>query len=271
MDTENEYKKIKTFFITLFSITGVFVTIIAIFSYKDLMALRKDYNDRLEKTESQIKELVQTSERVIDRTENRGVKEIENIKYSVNSIARQEAVDKINETFKYGNIQDLVESAAKKSINEELDKIIETKIKQTENEIYDLIETSLSLTIYMNEITWGDSHGLKELKMIVKNEPNSQKGKLAKKILKIKSNDYRLYYERENGKNLNKYLDQLEIKKENRDNKSQLSKELVNLILSKEDELSTIAIGTMALELLGYGPFEIFEKSEIIKLKEELK
>lgn len=267
MDANREYKQIKSFFLIIFSIFSVFVTIILFLTYKDFASLKEDYNLRVEKIEKQVNDLKEYSEKVLEKTESKGINEIENVKNSVSNIAKDEAYKRINETFQHDNIEAYIDEAAKKSIDEKINNYIEQKVLKAEQEINGTIEASLSLSMYMNMMYSGDPQGLTMLQGIVEKEPYSKKGMLALKIIKIKSDDYRSYFENQYKGNTDKYLQYLNINTELKKDKNQLVDTLITIILTKDQGLHEITAATLALEKLGYGPFDIFNLSQISDLK----
>lgn len=272
MDANREYKQIKSFFIIIFSIFSFFVTIILFLTFRDFNSLKEDYKSKVEKLEKHVDDLQQYSEKVIDKTESRGIGEIEGIKSSVSNIAKEEAINRINETFQYRNIEAYIDEAAKRTIDEKINQYVEKRVKDAESEIYATIEASLSLSEYMNMMSLGDPQGLVMLQKIIETEPNTQKGILASKVINIKSEDYRRYFENQYGDNLSKYLDYLEIKPETRSDKKQLTNTLIKIIQRKDQGLHEITSATIALEKMGYGHFDVFnfQQIETLKIKEKI-
>ena len=271
MDANREYKQIKSFFVIIFSIFSFFVTIILFLTFRDFNSLKEDYKSKVEKLEKHVEDLQQYSEKVIDKTESRGIGEIESIKSSVSNIAKEEAINRINETFQNRNIEQYIDDAAKRSIDERINQYVEKKVNAAENEINATIEASLSLSMYMDTMFMGDRQGLDMLLKITEKEPNTQRGVLASKIIKIKSEDYRKYFENQFGDNLSKYLDYLQIKAEVRKDKMQLTDTLINIIENKNQGLHEITCATISLEKLGYGHFDLFNLKQIATLKKRIK
>lgn len=268
MDFEKEYKHIKSFAIAIFTLTGIFISVILYFTHRDVLSLKKEYTARLEMIENKVVRIADESKTIIQTTETRSVKELERIKNSAENIAKEEALNRVSEAFKYGNIEQMIEHAAKEAMSEKVDELIERKLKETEKELNDLVEISIQLNWYLEMMTNGDREGLKKLEEIIEKNPYSDKASLARKIIQVKGDDYREYYN--NNVDLDKYLNDLTIDESIRSDSTKLAILLVDKILADDVWLHDIAANTLALEKLGFGPFRMFDLEAIKELQKKL-
>src|ERR1700683_3399819 len=151
MDAEKEFKYIKSFFITVVSITGICVIILLGFSYKDSQSFREEQEKKSERLDKEITDRLSYLEQIIDKTESRGIREIDNIKNTTQLTAHNAAIEKINETFKNNNIEGIIEKSARVAVETQLDKIVEKKVSDTETRLDELSEADLNLNNDISE------------------------------------------------------------------------------------------------------------------------
>ena len=285
-EEQRHYENIISFFKWSLGITGTFFLVIltaaGILFFKDRHDLNDDIKSYLKESKDQIREMTNEARGSLNDTKNQyehltnelqldAERNLSEIRNEAKILAINTSQKKVIETFKENNIQQIIDDAAKRSIDERVNQYIEKKVNDAESEIYTTIETSLRLSGYMDLMFMGNREGLDKLQKIAEKEPNTKSGLLANKIIKIKSEDYREYFQSNYGENLSKYLDYLEIPLDIRKDKVQLVDTLIKIIEKENQGLHEIACATIALEKLGYGHFDVFNFNQISILKKRIK
>lgn len=268
MKAEKELKQIKGFFIIVVSITAACVSIVSYCTYQDLQSLRKEYASRLEIQDSRVKEIYTRAQQAVADIEKRGEKEIELLKTTVLEVAKKEAYKQIEVAYKYGSIEKKIEEAARNTFDDELERLIAIKLKESDEKLDKLFNDMTELSLHLVNLNDNHTEGYFALIKIRNQSPNSQKGRLADRIIWKK-----LDLLEKNYKNESDNLDEL-IRKtvgcRNGYKKAENVKLELAKIINSTNSIYDLFRSVVALQLLGYSDLKLDDIDRFKEILEEL-
>jgi hypothetical protein len=277
---EIEYRKLINLFKYLITASGIviggIIGVAMYYSYHDLKELKQELKDEIGEMKKDINSLKSYAQNTIDETQDRTYKQLSILKDEAKLLALNSTRERVNEAFKDGNIQYLVEKTAKEELKDKLDKIVQSETERLEL-ILDEIPT---LTVAYDQIRCGNRSYLDTLYSIQKNSDHGILRDMAKALILQKGRDYEdseaeVYpfddniasRDSLNRKLLKDALKQFKIKSVPDKNKKEIL-DLIKIIETDKDLYKVMAATIILREMLNT-KIEMFdfEKIESIKIK----
>ena len=190
-EEQRHYESITNYFKYLVTVTAAAITIITgvvlYFTFQNVSEARKEVNDKLSEMKNEIKDASQSSQKSFDKLQEQAKDEVQNFKDEIQSYALNETKLKVNEAFEGNNIRQMVEQAADKKLNEQLDKIVQEKIYKDMTLIPEIV-------LAVDRIRAGERSGLEHLDSLRLYNSNSSIRRLASKAYMEKARDYDKIY-----------------------------------------------------------------------------
>ena len=190
-EEQRHYENLTGYFKYLVTITIAAITIITgvviYFTYQNISDARREVRDSLNEIKNDMKNTSQKSLDSFEKLQKQANEDVQNFKTEIRSYALQETKTKVNEAFEGNNIKLMVEQAADKKLNEQLDKIVQEKI-------YKDLDVIPEIVLAVDKIRWSERSGLEHLDSLRLYNSNSSIRKLASKAYLEKVSDYDKIY-----------------------------------------------------------------------------
>lgn len=273
---ENSFDKLISYFKYLVTITSGAITIIVgvslYFTYNNLSDFRKEAKESANEYKETIKELNQYAQNAIDKTQENTNKQISLITIEAKQLALTAAKEKIDETFESKNINLLIEDAASRKLDKEIDLLVNKKLIEANKIIENQINIIPNLILSTDKMRWGSKEAYLYLDSIYQNNKDIRIKNLAKNIIDSKTKDYDNALKESQKETKNKKLYELVQYSEliNKDllqspDKRVVIHEIINFI-QKCNDLSDVSCAFEALRQMGIDikTFD-FEKLKTLK------
>jgi hypothetical protein len=191
---DNKYEKLISYFKYLVTVTGSAITIIVAvalyFTYNNLSELRNEVRESSIEYKETIKEFNDYAQNAIDQTQNQTNKQISLISTEAKQLALTAAKEKIEQTFESENINKLIEDAAERKLENEIDLIVNKKLSDANKIIDEQLNIIPNLILYTDNVRQGDRKAFEFLDSLYRNTNNEKIKELTKNIIAGKTKDY---------------------------------------------------------------------------------
>jgi len=223
MSTEEQkhYESLISFFKYAISITGLFLSIIISvgiwFTYTSFTDFKQEIKDNLKETKDEIKYSLDNSKKEIAKVNDVAINTTAQVKEQANNTildikdkATTEALiasrQKVEETFKRNNIQDLINKTAKEEIETRVDKMVKDQIEISNTKLMEVLNVMPDFMLAVDKFRVGDTKGLVYLDSIKRFSKDPLKSRIADKIIQEKKLDYIRAYKDESKEDLFSFL-----------------------------------------------------------------
>ncbi len=191
---DNRYEKLISYFKYLVTITGTAITIIVAvalyFTYSNMIELKNEVRESSKEYKETIKEFNDYAQNAIDQTQNQTNKQISLISTEAKQLALTAAKEKIEQTFESENINKLIEDAAERKLEKEIDLIVNKKLNDANKIIDEQLNIIPNLILYSDNVRQGDRKAFEFLDSLYRNSNNEKIKELTKSIIDGKTKDY---------------------------------------------------------------------------------
>lgn len=279
-EEQRHYESLISFFKWAIGITGGLITVIAttgiIFLNNSVSSLKEDIRNELKDTKTDIQKNVDDSKKELQyvndnaRTTLRETKiladnAVSSIKEDAKNTAIVYANQKVEEVFRQNNIQDLIDNAAQKEIENKAYQIVEKQVRKSNERFMNVLNTMPALMLSMDKIRFGDRNGLIALDSIIKYSKDTAEINLAKELFNGKKRDYMPYYTGTLKRPKEEVFITLEMDRQDTSHAS-VVKQLKHIILT-DSYIGTICEATGFLSLYTGKKFELFDFEAITNVK----
>jgi len=204
-EEKKHYESLISYFKYAITITGSLLTIIIsvgiYFTYKSAVDLRQDVKDNLKETKDEIRYSLDNSKKdilklndVATSTMVQVKEQADNTILTIKDKATIEALiasrQKVEETFKKNNIQDLINKTAKDEIETRVDKMVKDQIEISNDKLMKVLSIMPEFMLAVDKFRVGDTRGLIYLDSIKRYSQDPLKIQTANKIIQEKKLDY---------------------------------------------------------------------------------
>jgi len=268
MEEKKHYESLITFLKYTITITGACLTIIIsvgiYFTYSNSNQIKEDIANKLKETKDEIKSLNDYAVLNLKETKAMADNAILYIKQDAKNTAINTSKEKVEETFRENNIQELISNTTKNLIELRVNQMIQEQVKKSNEQLMNLLDLMPDFMLAIDKFRAGDKNGLLILDSIHNKSNDQLRIQIADKIIRTKKSDYLISYSNLKNEDLLFLLDLQENKK---DSTQQGLKMKLKYIILNDKNLDKVCFATLLLSKYLKKDIELFDFDYVKNLK----